>query len=79
MITFKEKSSQPEPIKFGSLNIADTFMVDYYNDDDIFMKTPDLEDIDINAVRLNKGSFHIFGDSQIVYPVDLVIEYSIRT
>lgn len=78
MITFKEKSSEPEEIRFESLMWTDTFLVDHFDKDDIFMKLRQYDD-EINAVSLKKGTHHIFYDDQIVKPVDLVIEYSIRT
>ena len=73
MITFKN----PKEIRFESLSVTDTFLVDHFDKDEILMKLREYND-EINAVSLKKGTYHIFYDHQIVHPVDLVIEYSIR-
>jgi hypothetical protein len=77
MIIFKEKPSKREEIRFKSLGVTDTFLVDYFDKDEIFMRAGEY-DPDINAFSLKKGTFHRFDDNQNVKPVDLVIEYSVK-
>lgn len=78
MIEWKEKTKKPSTLVFETLKLTDTFLVDFFDEDEIFMKVRQYND-KINAVSLKKGTHHIFYDDQNVYPVDLVIEYSLRT
>ena len=76
MITFKNKSGKPEEIKFKSLSVTDTFLVDGYPDNEIFIRVETSRNV--NSISLKGGSLHDFSDWVIVKPVDLVIEYSVR-
>lgn len=77
MIEWKEKVKNPEMVVFSELRVTDTFFVDFYEDDEIFIKIREYDDT--NAVSLKKGTPHSFDDNQIVHPVDLIVEYSART
>lgn len=77
MIEWKEKAEKPAFV-FGTLKLTDTFLVDY-DVDNIFMKIKGYDDDDTNAVSLKKGTPHNFPDTQIVTPIHMIIEYSLRT